>query len=77
MTRSGKQELRATSQRMRRRNVITLMKKERTLMMKGQGTGNQVLPRSGVCDRVNIVHELDHEPVFCVNFDTLDFLEED
>lgn len=38
--RNGEGELKATSQKMRRKNGITPMKKERTLMMKGQGTEN-------------------------------------
>lgn len=76
MMKSGKEELRATSQRTRRRNVITLMRKGRTLTMKGQGTGNQVLPGSGVNNRINTVHEVDHEPAFCGDLDTLDFVEE-
>lgn len=75
MMRSGEEGLRATSRRTRRRNAVTLMKKERTLTMRARGTGSQVLPGSGVKDGGII--KLDHEPVVCVNLDTLDFVEED
>lgn len=77
MMRSGKEVLRVTSQRMRRRNVITLMKRERTLMTRGRGTGSQVLSGSGFKVRGNIIQDLDREPAVCVNIDTLDFMEED
>lgn len=46
MMRSGMEGVRATSQRMMKRNAIILMKKERTLMMRAPDTGSQVLPCS-------------------------------
>ncbi|KAG7218266.1 hypothetical protein INR49_020493 [Caranx melampygus] len=39
MMRSGEEGPRATNRRTRRKNAITLMKKERTLMTRGRGTG--------------------------------------
>lgn len=74
MTRSGKEGPRATSQRMRRTNVITPTKKERILMTRGRETGSQVLPGSGVED---IMQELYHEPAVCVNLDILHFVKKD
>lgn len=77
MMRSGKVALRATNQRMRRRNDITRMKKERTLTTRGRGTESQVLPESGIKIWGRFVHEMDHEPTVCVNLNTLDFVEAD
>lgn len=74
MTRSGKEGLRATSQRMRRRNVVTLTKKGRTLMTRDWETGSQVHWGSDVKD---IRCELYHQLAAIVNLDILDFVKED
>lgn len=57
MMRSGMEVERATSQRMRKRNGVILMRKERTLMMRAPETGSQVL--SGSADK-NIIQQLYH-----------------
>lgn len=57
MMRSGMEVERATSQRMRKRNDIILMRKERTLMMRAPETGSQVL--SGSTDK-DIIQQLYH-----------------
>lgn len=57
MMRSGMEVVRATSQRMRKRNVVILMKKERTLTMRAPETGSQVL--SGSTDK-DIIQQLYH-----------------
>lgn len=57
MMRSGMEVERATSQRMRKRNGVILMRKERTLMMRAPETGSQVL--SGSTDK-DIIQQLYH-----------------